>query len=421
MPSEHLLRSHGTSSIENDGLDTRDVVFILGVLVLRMLHNILRLTGLDRSSDLSDVAYWEGDMALPIQKVPDNAAKRVEYFCDHFDVLDLLSRPDHSQHLELDTRFLNADRFERHADTRPVGGKAVLSITSEGFRLHSLEYLGIVYSPKSIPSKVVDAFLAGLQMYLTVCTHATGAHFRSSAVVHEACRTHLPDDHLLYRVLLPTLLGTRHGVARAIIALLDSGGSFVRKYALTYNGLEALVNEYLLKRRAHEFNLGLVGRDGFATHLRLTDDERKTPLFAAYIQWYQALRAFATTVTEHLDTRNDRHIRNWASACLGQSKEDDVTDEAITQLITFANFAQLSPPRPMRGTRPDFTLTIRHLTCTTSMATRGAWIRLVDVDLATVVENQNIVEAWSSLLENIRAIEYPQLLAAADIEASTFL
>lgn len=405
-PNEHLYDDQiHTDQLLAEGMDHRDMNGVLGAMALRVYCRVTSCLGYDTVYDTEDEFVRDviglRERYSNMKWLPNAAS--IEYLCTNFDVFDIIRRAPTSlhHHFVVDTLFMNECEYK--SGTLPVGGRAFLLLTKEGFVLESLEMDGKECDTDADPDGV-RRFLQGLFTCITVRSHMN-SHILSAKMT-SANIAHLPPDSVLRHILRPTEIGTRNIMANGLSFLLMPDGAFHTIGPFTFAGLRQLTTF----RHIYDLTLDV--------------DELKCPPFQGRNTWQVYIDTFADRIVPTDITSYQR----WARAC----GCDDIliTRASVVQLVSQAYMNQIHHNTFSNGLFSDMVLDMSSkstrtqvlLTLLTTSRTSLDWFKLT-TDMSDLAKSHPYAaKVWREFytgLNDISISKYTPLLHAKEMEAST--
>ena len=270
-----------------------------------------RMSGGNRLATVEEKKQWMTGM--PTFDVPTDVHARIEFFCNNFDIFELIQR-DANGDFVVDTTYMNTV-----SATTKLGGIITFGLEDSGFKLKN-----VVGDP--------DDVLVGLNAHMTICSHLVRGHFLISCNIAFHTSTYFPDTcDPFRRVLLPTELGVYDGVGRACQTLATPNGLF-SGFSHTYAEQKMLVQHYIGTNPVQWFLRELAGPELLPT-LCLSTMEQQCAPFKQLISWHQHIRSLSMRSTKECTTTQTTWASSLPGADISTTPADVVTAAYMNQVL----------------------------------------------------------------------------------------
>ncbi len=353
--SEHLDDEEKSLYSFMDSIRDNDMRYVFFVKLYRGYIVLLKKLGLDTTwqseqDRMRDENTWFNRLFNNLEfPQPDNFLSKegIEWYCNHFDILDLLQK-DHQGHFVIDTTFL--DNYEYKDWAAPLGARLTMEATPDGFSAKELYYQG----KEGFGEEEIRACLAGILTYTTICSHLFHVHYRVAYRMAKQNQVLLSLHHPIRRVLLPTELEVSNNVARAISGLIRRQGAVISIVNFTYAGAGKMITDY---KQGRSLETDIHTMKDFAQSFNLTPQEKQCPPFSSYITWKSYLLSMFRKIVGDLyssdrEVKQDKALQTWYQHVTmpltvyesGQGKNipiQPVGREEVAGLLAYVYFCQV--------------------------------------------------------------------------------
>jgi Lipoxygenase len=198
-------------------------------------------------------------------------------------------------------------RYPVRPPFEPYGARLLLGPSLEP---EAIEREGVTARPGDASwDRFVFAFEASLGAEATLVDHSLTAHFAMAGSLVLALRSYLPEAHPLRDVLTPFTFATTAVNGSGVYSLLADRAYFSRLFALTYEGLCALLADAAAELRWETFPERLAAQ-GLASPVAAG---APLPFAADALLWWDAIDRFVAAVVERWAHPHDHAVQRFAA------------------------------------------------------------------------------------------------------------